>query len=391
MSNNSQLPALTGKRGNIVLQSASLPDVMQLINVHQRTRAVKMATEQNTEDTAALLDFGIEAQQSLVPIANKILSQVNVGDTKGTPVMQTLNTLSAAWEGMDPTPILRPPTGLRKLFHNAKRAVQEWARNKEAVLAQLDQVERDMRSNRATMQVDIGELDELQNQTEQLYSQIMTMEAACTLLLVRLQKEYERKKAELQTGDDLGAMDLADLADIIGMIDRRRFDLFASRAQALSTRAQIREIQKLDRELYSQLGTKLVSSLPMMKIQIAQMVKLLNSREVLEFIQNFNAAEAAQSGKLSDMLAQTATQVASESQNAVNQLHRMVSEYERYAQMIDEVNAIHERGQEARAQGASLVNQMSASLEKKVTEYDPTQFMNLPPEAQLLIQQESRR
>ncbi|MBP9819601.1 toxic anion resistance protein [Candidatus Woesebacteria bacterium] len=331
-------------------------------------KAMQLAQLADISNDRALMDFGIDVQSQHATIADKILARTTNRDVKKGQVTleTTLTRLNSAWGLVDPGKLIKPSSGLRAWFWKVESAIKEIQQNQRTVEDELNAVVDESKQHVEALGKSLDELLQMQIDSQNLYLELSTMEAAVELLMVRVIKEYQARAAKLQQGDVLEATKLMQYGLAIQTLDQRRYALHMSADDSLRAGGEIMVIYASNSKLYGMMQSKLVAGIPQMKRKLGMLIQLLKSQHVLNFFNEFNQTEQKQGEKLSVALKTNAVAVAHATETAVIDLQKAVAEWENFSDTISEVNRIHEEGRQARVSAMNTVDRLqknAASLD----------------------------
>ena len=368
---------VTGSKGDITLQSVSLPDIRTLVTDEQRKAARSMALAIDLNNTRAIMDFG--SQVTMSPIAKAIAANTKVGMMRGTEAEQVLKDLGLLKTKFDPMRVLSPK--LQKGFFAAKRfsdAVQAYRQDFEGMDKPMQALEERLTRTKLEEGVSIDQLDGLRNDCMALYDQFTVLEAGYKYLVQRMLKLYDEKKTALVSGDLRAETELSELGDYIGMVDRSTFDTHFARARVIVIAKQIQMMRKADEELYRMFGSQLSTALPVFQIEMAAAIKLVMSQKSLSVLQQFKDAEIKQAADLEKALNTHVVAVATMSEDNTAAVQQLLSSYKGISDLTDQLVAIHQNGAQARAAMTGQINAVVVGMGKKVSDFDPRKMLEAP-------------
>lgn len=360
----------------LVLRASILPDVLKAsrLSAPQRYQAKQMAMTIKLDDSKALLDFGSE--ETLTPIANKMVEMVRVKDLENTEVMKTLSAFEKITTDLDPTPLIHP-NGFAKAFLLGKM-ISDYIKRWDTLKKRLDMIEQTLRRQGDLEGRIITQLEGLYLETGNLYDRDLLLEAACRFLLDRMKNEFSTRKARIDPDDIKAVADLSEFADNIGIIDGRSFSLYAARVDAVSIGKQVKLLQTTNRKLYATIRDKLLTSLPGFKIRMAAFVSLLQTRGVLEQLERYDAAEKKSRDAFREALHDTSVQVAGLGQQRVTEIDAIVADFESFKTTMAEIGQINAQLQTARAEGEKKLEGLLTDMNKVALANDPTAPVVVP-------------
>jgi uncharacterized protein YaaN involved in tellurite resistance len=374
---SSALMVVDGKQGAIQLQTTSLPDVRTLLTDGQRKEARQMAMQANISDTRALLDFGQTPQMS--ELAQKIAGQVQIRDTRGSPVEEAMVDLGLIHKKLDPSRVIHPKVAQSfKAALTMKSVFQAYIEDYQKVKKPLDALKQRLEKLKQEQGLAITSFDQLGRDAYVLYDQYTVLEGAMLYLIQRMVREYEQRKTAMRPDDLKEAQALAELADTIGMMDRSTFELHYSRARAIEIAQSTKVMQQSAKELYRMFASELLTKLPLFEIELAEFITVLQSQKALDALNAYREAEAKQGEAMDKAMNQLAVGVANASNASVNDIQRLVNRYENITNTMDQVMKIHEDGRQARQTGEAQLNQLMDNMQRKIGSYDPTKLLRAP-------------
>lgn len=370
---------IEGTNGPIILQQSvdNPANVLKLIDGTTRKRAMDRAAGVDINDTMAILDFGLDAQEQVSAISQKMIAGIRIKDMGNTPVSAEITKLNAAWAQVNPHPII---LSAGQFFGGLSAKIKAWVKGYELVTDHIKGVRTQIETYKATARTDIQELDHLDGEANKLATYAKETEASCLYLLVRLAKKYDTDRQIIKVGDENALFNLQMLGDVIGQIDQRRFTAFATRGEVKLTRSQIKMIQSMDMNLYGALTTKLLFSLPKMERDLALMAKLLQAEKSADYLKQLTDMEERRSRQVGKRLGDDAKAVALLTNDAARQMVQLVDAYDSHMKVLDDVREIQNKGADARRKGEEMINHVQTSLDQKVANFTPNQNLGLPDE-----------
>ena len=376
MTNQSKAVMVVGTGGQQIQIAGTVETaVFDLIDPQSRLRALALAKAVDLNNTISLMDFGMGAQERVSEVATKLLAGVQVNDLN-SPVTVELNRLNQAWEAVNPHSVFSPQRG----FHigNALAGkVKAWIQGYQQVNTALDATEKVIKDFKATALTDIGHLDELYREADTLSAYAKEMEAACIYLLGRLIKKYEIESQNLNTADENAVFNHQVLGDVISQIDIRRGLCVVTRGEVVLTKQKVLAIKTMDMNLYLMLTNKLLFALPKMKMDLALMAKLFQAEKAANWLKDFTDLEAKRTEQLNKKMQTTMVAIATQSNDVVQQMARLVDEFDGYTTLLGQVEDIKAKGTEARHQGEAALAQVTDSFSKKASDFKPGEMIKV--------------
>jgi len=247
----------------------------------------KIADNIDISDSNSIIYFGLEAQEKLNSVSNKMLEGVKNKDLG--LASKSLSDMVATIRGFD-SDELDPNKELgffEKLFGKAKPLVvfmQKYEETKE----QIDTIANSLERHKLALLKDIEALDRLYDANLEYLNAIEVHIKAATLKIEELENSVIPKlKDEANNSDDLlKAQELRDIVSAKEDLDKRVHDLRLSKQVALQALPSIRIIQENNKTLVNKINTTIANTVPLWKNQLAQAVAIYRTQKASDTLKD---------------------------------------------------------------------------------------------------------
>ncbi len=231
------------------------------------------------KDRSSVIYYGIEAQEKLDEISNKMIDGVKNKDLGKAG--ETLNSMVSAIRGFD-MDALDPNKKLawwEKMLGKTE-PLANFMQKYEEVRDQLDSIAQELERHRSQLTKDVVSLDKLYEANLDYFRKLELYIAAGERKLKEFDEkiipEYEKKA---QSGEMLDVQELREIRGFRDDLERRVHDLKLSRQVAMQALPSIRLIQENDKSLINKISSTLVNTVPLWRNQLAQTVTIFRSHD----------------------------------------------------------------------------------------------------------------
>jgi uncharacterized protein YaaN involved in tellurite resistance len=357
--NNTQslTPAKLDKDGNVDLTA---------ITPQEAIKYKEISKSLEPSDVNSILNYGVEAQNSMEKYSNDFLSSVrtyNSGEVGGliNELLTELNYIdvSELEQGGFKSFISKIPF-LKNLIVDAKKLFQKY----DVVVNNIDKITSKIKAGRLNS---IKDNSSLQTMFDSNVSYIHQMEE----LIISGQLKYEElslKLAEMEgRPTDYQDYEIADLRDFISRLDKRLADMKIVRFIMLQSLAQIRVVQNNNTSIAEKAQSIVSTTIPVWKNQLTIAVALQRQKANVEMQKKISDTTNTILQKNADMLKQNSIDVAKENEKTVVSLETLKMTTQSLIETLNEVKKIHEEGNQSRRVLDGELKTLETELKKNVT------------------------
>jgi len=359
--NNTQsltpVPVKLDKDGNVDLATISPEEVKKYSEINKSLQP---------SDVNSILNYGVEAQNSMEKYSNDFLSTVrtqNSGDVGGL-----INELLTELNYIDVTELeqsgfksfISKIPFLKNLVVDVKKLFQKY----DVVVNNIDKITNKIKAGRLNS---IKDNSSLQTMFDNNVAYIHQMEE----LIISGQLKYEelkQKLAEMEASPaDYQDYEIADLRDFVTRLDRRLADMKIVRFIMLQSLAQIRVVQNNNTSIAEKAQSIVSTTIPVWKNQLTIAVALQRQKANVEMQKKISDTTNTILQKNAEMLKQNSIDVARENEKTVVSLDTLKMTTQSLIETLNEVKKIHEEGEQSRRVLDGELKTLETELKKNVT------------------------
>ncbi len=318
-------------------------------------------------DTHAVLSYGIQAQNELTGVSEKIIQGVRNKDIG--PTGERLNDVVLQIRGFDLSDLKggsKPGFFMRLL--GAVTPVAKAIQRYETVSHQIEAVRLDLEKHMGVLMRDIIALDHLYDAAKAAFSELDLYIAAGDEQLRRLDEDIlpGEKAAAEASADALAKQTYADMVSARNTFERRLHDLRLTRQIVLQSMPTVRLVQDNDKNLIAKIQTAVSMTIPLWKQQVAQAVTIARAAEAGKAVSQVTDLTSEMLQKNAEMLQQSNADIRREVERGVVDVEAVERANASLVATIEESLTLFEEGQRARreAQGRleACENDLNAAL-----------------------------
>jgi uncharacterized protein YaaN involved in tellurite resistance len=317
-------------------------------------------------DVNSILNYGVEAQNSMEKYSNDFLSSVrtyNSGEVGGliNELLTELNYIdvSELEQGGFKSFISKIPF-LKNLVVDVKKLFQKY----DVVVNNIDKITNKIKAGRLNS---IKDNSSLQTMFDSNVTYIHQMEE----LIISGQLKYNDlsvKLAEMEGRPaDYQDYEIADLRDFLSRLDKRLADMKIVRFIMLQSLAQIRVVQNNNTSIAEKAQSSVSTTIPVWKNQLTIAVALQRQKANVEMQKKISDTTNTILQKNAEMLKQNSIDVAKENEKTVVSLETLKMTTNSLIETLNEVKKIHEEGNQSRRVLDGELKTLEAELKKNVT------------------------
>ncbi|TCC84171.1 toxic anion resistance protein [Pedobacter hiemivivus] len=350
-------PTKIDKEGNVDLTVLSVED-------EQKYREMSKSLEPS--DVNSILNYGVEAQNSMEKYSNDFLSSVrtyNSGEVGGliNELLTELNYIDVAeLEQSGFKSFISKIPFLKNLVVDVKKLFQKY----DVVVNNIDKITNKVKAGRLNS---IKDNSSLQTMFDSNVGYIHDMEE----LIISGQFKYNELSAKLAEMEgrpaDYQDYEIADLRDFISRLDKRLADMKIVRFIMLQSLAQIRVVQNNNTSIAEKAQSIVSTTIPVWKNQLTIAVALQRQKANVEMQKKISDTTNTILQKNAEMLKQNSIDVAKENEKTVVSLDTLKRTTQSLIETLNEVKKIHEDGAQSRRVLDGELKTLETELKKNVT------------------------
>ena len=321
----------------------------------------------DVSNTAQILQFGASAQKNISKFSDSVLSEVKTKDTgKVGDLLADLVTEVKGFQA-DSTNILNSKIGL---FNSVKKQIAKLIAKYDKVENNIDNIEKTLEAQKLTMLKDIATFDTMYEKNLEYFKELSLYIIAGEKKLEELKNVTlpELQEKAKQTGEQLDAQAVKDMADIINRFEKKLYDLKTTRIISIQMAPQIRLIQNNDSELINKIQSSIINTIPLWKNQVVIALGLANSKSVLETQRKVTDLTNDMLKANSELLKQGTIEVAKESERAIVDVETLSKTNADIIETLDKILEIHTEGKKKRQEAEVELIKIESELKNKLLE-----------------------
>jgi uncharacterized protein YaaN involved in tellurite resistance len=317
-------------------------------------------------DVNSILNYGIEAQNSMEKYSNDFLSSVrtyNSGEVGGliNELLTELNYIDVSeLEQSGFKSFISKIPFLKNLVVDVKKLFQKY----DVVVNNIDKITNKVKAGRLNS---IKDNSSLQTMFDSNVGYIHQMED----LIISGQLKYDElsiKLAEMEgRPGDYQDYEIADLRDFTSRLDKRLADMKIVRFIMIQSLAQIRVVQNNNTSIAEKAQSIVSTTIPVWKNQLTIAVALQRQKANVEMQKKISDTTNTILQKNAEMLKQNSIDVARENEKTVVSLDTLKRTTQSLIETLNEVKKIHEDGAQSRRVLDGELKTLEAELKKNVT------------------------
>ncbi len=349
----------------------AVKDVVEEMDTSMLTQAELDSIDQfvkqiNVENPDHVLLYGADAQKKVADFSDSALATVRTDQTGEVGDMLVKLVSEIKGFGSD----AEKPSGLKGLFWNAQKAVEEMKNKYEKVEVNVDNISNSLENYQVQLLKDVSMFNHLYDMNTQYFKELTMYIIAGTKKLedVRATTLQDLKAKAAQSGDAMDAQRANDLASACDRFEKKLHDLKLTRTVALQMAPQIRLLQNNDSLLVERIQSTLSNTLPLWKSQIVIALGLQRSQEALR-------AQTAVTDMTNELLRKNAEKLkmgtietAREAERGIIDIETLTKTNQDLIDTISEVMKIQDEGRTKRLEAEKQLAVMEGQLKQKLLE-----------------------
>ena len=318
------------------------------------------------ENPDHVLLFGADAQKKVADFSDSALATVRTDQTGEVGDMLVKLVSEIKGFGND----AEKPNGLKGLFWNARKAVEELKNKYEKVEVNVDGIATSLENYQVQLLKDVSMFNHLYDMNTQYFKELTmyVIAGGKKLADVRATTLQQLKEKATQSGDAMDAQRANDLAAACDRFEKKLHDLKLTRTVALQMAPQIRLLQSNDSLLVERIQSTLSNTLPLWKSQIVIALGLQRSQEALR-------AQTAVTDMTNELLKKNAEKLkmgtietAREAERGIIDIETLTQTNQSLIDTITEVMKIQDEGRTKRIEAEKQLVAMEGQLKAKLLE-----------------------
>ena len=345
----------------------------------ERVQVEQIKLTVDVEDTQAVLQYGLPAQNKIATFADTLLADIRTREAGQAG--ESLAELLVKVKEVD-VDSLSGGSGLAKipLVGRFVDSFNRFATRYQKIGATIEKLTLALEKARMGLLKDITVLDRMYELNLEYLGQLDLYIAAGDELLAELQTErLPVLEAEAQASQDpLDAQRVNDVRQAVLRFERRLHDLKLTRMIAIQTAPQVRLIQSNDQNLVEKIQSSILTTIPLWKNQIVIALSLYRQQKALEL-------QREVSDTTNELLAKNAALLKDGSAKVAREVERGVVDIETLRQVnadlvatLEETIGIQDEGRRKRHEAEDELVRLQADLRTKLIELRGTQS-DAPP------------
>lgn len=320
----------------------------------------------NIENPDHVLLYGADAQKKVADFSDSALATVRTDQTGevGNMLVKLVSEIKGFGSEAE------KPSGIKGLFWNAQKAIEEMKSKYEKVEVNVDGIATSLEDYQRQLLKDVSMFNHLYDMNTQYFKELTMYivagekklaEVRATALLTMMDKA----KA---SGDAMDAQRANDLASACDRFEKKLHDLKLTRTVALQMAPQIRLLQSNDSLLVERIQSTLSNTLPLWKSQIVISLGLQRSQDALR-------AQTAVTNMTNELLKKNAEKLkmgtietAREAERGIIDIETLTQTNQSLIDTITEVMKIQSEGRTKRIEAEKQLVVMEGQLKQKLLE-----------------------
>lgn len=340
------------------------------LSPEQRTQAETLATQIDTKNQTAVLNYGANAQKKLSEFSQQMLNQVQsqqTGEIGGalTDLMYRLNEANPSELRAEDSNVFR------KLFGKVKRSVYEITAKYQKIGAQIDTIATKLDHQKNELLVDNQMLDGLYDQNKDYFDALNVYIAAGKVKLQDLQDNQipQLLTAAEASGDQMQVQEANDLKQFADRLEKRTHDLELARQITIQQAPQIRLIQGTNQALAEKIQASINTAIPLWKNQVAIALTLLRQKDAVTAQRQVSQTTNDLLTKNSEMLKISAIETAKENERGVVDIETLQKTQNDLIETLQETLKIQQEGHTKRQNAEVELQKMEDELKNHLLAY----------------------
>ena len=343
---------------------ARIAQAVEELTPAERAEVEKIKEGLDLTDSAAIIDFGTQAQKNIADFSDSILSNVRAKDSGY--VGELLGELLTNVKGFEPKSsdggFLKKLPLVSSLVGKAETMMQGY----EKVSVQVEKVKTSLQKARMLMMKDVTMLDTLFAKNLEYFK---TLELYIRAGEEKMQEMREVTLPKLRaqaaaSSDPMAAQVVSDFESSVERFEKKVHDLKISKTISIQTAPQIRLIQNNDKVLIDRVQSAIYNSIPLWKNQMVIALGLANQKKVLEMQHSVNEMTNDLLKKNAEMLKIGTIETAKENERSIVDIETVRKVNDDLVTTIEETLKIQQDGRTKRRAAEAELVELEGRLKK---------------------------
>lgn len=361
-------PEVVHEKGVATTTNKVSTKVFDNLDESSQKLAKTMASKLDLTKREDILNYGVNAQQSITAYASKYNKEHNVSDIK--PVSEEMKNMLVVINDNSVAKLSQSNNPFKRLFGKAKRSVLDMKADFTSVSGLVTTASTNLMNQRSGIINDITMLDGLFDQNMQYYEALNILVGGGQLKLKELVEEIVPKAIEIanRTGDAGDAQAVSDLQATVDRLDSRLADLQNTRQVVMQQAFQIRLIQQTDEKLAEKIQSTVNTIVPLWQTQFAIMLATLNAKDSQEVIELTSETTRSLLRTNAELMGQVAVEVAEANNETVIDIDTLEYTQGLLVDSIKTVLSIQKDGFNKRRESEVRMEALEADMKKSILE-----------------------
>lgn len=335
-----------------------------MLTAEEKHMVENFSKQIDLRDSNLIVQYGAGAQKKMADFSQNALKSVRTQDLGEVGAL--LTDVVTELKSFD----VDEEKGLFAFFKRGANKIQSLRIKYDKAENNIEKVVKVLKENQMRLMKDSAMLDKMYDMNI-VYFKELTM-----YILAGKKKLEEIRSGELadlvakaqETGRAEDAQAARDLEDRIVRFERKISDLELTRVIAMQTAPQIRLVQNNEIAMIEKIQTTLVNTIPLWKNQMVLALGIANSSEAVKAQNAVTDATNDLLRKNADMLQQSTTQIAEETERGIVDVETLQHTNETLIQTFDDVLRIQQEGRQKRAEAEIEIRRLEGELKNKLLE-----------------------
>lgn len=335
-----------------------------MLTAEEKNLVEDFSKQIDLHDSNLIVQYGAGAQKKMADFSQSALKSVRTQDLGevGALLTDVVTELKSFDVGEE--------KGFFAFFKRGANKIQSLRIKYDKAENNIEKVVKVLKENQMRLMKDSAMLDKMYDMNI-VYFKELTM-----YILAGKKKLEEIRSGELadlvakaqETGRAEDAQAARDLEDRIVRFERKISDLELTRVIAMQTAPQIRLVQNNEIAMIEKIQTTLVNTIPLWKNQMVLALGIANSSEAVKAQNAVTDATNDLLRKNADMLQQSTTQIAEETERGIVDIETLQHTNETLIQTFDDVLRIQQEGRQKRSEAEIEIRRLEGELKNKLLE-----------------------
>lgn len=339
-------------------------NAIQSLQEDQILKAKEIAAQIKTEDSQAVVSFGVCAQKEISDFADNVLEQIRSKDSGFVGEILTnlvTNIKDLDVDGLNPAK--------KSWFGGIAASVKKFLAKYDKLDTQIEKITNELDAARINLLRDITLLDNMFAMNEQYLKNLDVFIAAGQLKLQEFRDDIlpaAKLKAQ-NSNDPMVVQGYNDLVQFVDRFEKKVHDLILSRMIAVQTAPQIRLIQSCDQTLVEKIQSSILNTIPLWKNQIIIAITIFRQKKALDAQKKVTDATNDLLRRNSEMLKQGTIGVAKENERGIVDIETLKKTNADLISTIEEVIKIQTDGRTKRQAAEQELVKLETELKNTLT------------------------